>query len=204
MQTFFVKNNKQTMKKAQNGFTLLELMLTVGLIFAIVVSAFIPYSFKQSKARVKISTKILTETISEARNLAINGFDFEFIPGTKNNTSVWVLIEEGNNKPFKIFLYKQDIGDSDIKWETESEKIVLYKEKLVQHDTGLSSIKYNGDEKSKVLVYFEAITGKTRVFDESWNEVSTSQIDFVVAHKAASTAIKKEVNYFPITNVVDY
>jgi hypothetical protein len=86
----------------------------------------------------------------------------------------------------------------------ENEKIVLYKEKIVQHDTGISTIKYNWDEKPKVLVYFEAITGKTRVFDGSWNEVNTSQINFEVAHKAISDAIKKEVKYFPITNVVDY
>lgn len=194
------------MKKSQKWFTLLELMLSVWLIFAIVVSAFIPYSFKQSKARVKITTKILTETITEARNLAVNGLDYNFDTSTpeRNNTSVWVLLEKGNDNPLKIFLYKPE--STNVKGEEVTNEVALYKEKLIQKDTGLSTINANW-EKDNLLIYFEAITGEVKIYDKDGTELTDAwnEIKFNISYKASTeTSLNKDITYFPLTNVIDY
>jgi type II secretory pathway pseudopilin PulG len=60
------------MKKNLKAFTLIELLVAISIFFALVITTYIPYAFYQNKAKVNITIKDISQSINEARNLAIN------------------------------------------------------------------------------------------------------------------------------------
>jgi prepilin-type N-terminal cleavage/methylation domain-containing protein len=63
MLTYF-KNNK--------AFTLLELIVVITIFGIMLLATYIPYSYYQTKAKVKMAVKDISQNIYESRNMAIN------------------------------------------------------------------------------------------------------------------------------------
>lgn len=55
------------------AFTLLELMIVITIIGIISVATYMPYAHHQKKVLVKQAARELSQSLSETRNLAING-----------------------------------------------------------------------------------------------------------------------------------
>jgi prepilin-type N-terminal cleavage/methylation domain-containing protein len=59
--------------KSKKGFTLIELMVTITIAGILSLTVYAPYQYYSEKQKVKNSAKIVTQTLYEARSLAING-----------------------------------------------------------------------------------------------------------------------------------
>jgi prepilin-type N-terminal cleavage/methylation domain-containing protein len=55
------------------AFTLIELMIVITIISIISLATYIPYAHHQKKTLIKQAAREITQSLSEARNLAING-----------------------------------------------------------------------------------------------------------------------------------
>jgi prepilin-type N-terminal cleavage/methylation domain-containing protein len=66
MLTYF-KNNK--------AFTLLELIVVITIFGIMLLATYIPYSYYQTKAKVKMAVKDISQNIYESRNMAINWYN---------------------------------------------------------------------------------------------------------------------------------
>jgi len=56
-----------------NAFSLLELIVVITIIGIISMAAYLPYAHHQKKVLVKQAAREVTQSLSDARNLAING-----------------------------------------------------------------------------------------------------------------------------------
>jgi prepilin-type N-terminal cleavage/methylation domain-containing protein len=58
------------MKYNKSGFTLIEMLIAMSIFFIMVVMTYANYAYFQNIARVKLSLKEISQSISEARNMA--------------------------------------------------------------------------------------------------------------------------------------
>lgn len=56
------------------AFTLLELMIVITIIGIISMATYMPYAHHQKKVLIKQATREISQSLSEVRNLAVNGF----------------------------------------------------------------------------------------------------------------------------------
>lgn len=100
------------MKKGNTkAFTLIELIVVITIMFILSMMVYAPYHHFQTKQKVRNSTKIIAQTLYEARGLAING-----INSWSGNVSIWVYFWSGSED---IILYKYKLGvNSDYKNES--------------------------------------------------------------------------------------
>ena len=63
------------MRLSSQAFTLIELMVVISIIILISVSFYSPYGFHQKKVSLKMGAKEISQSLAEARNMAINGID---------------------------------------------------------------------------------------------------------------------------------
>jgi len=61
---FYSQNNK--------AFTLIELIVVITIFCIMLLATYIPYTYYQTKAKVKFAVKDISQSIYEARNMAIN------------------------------------------------------------------------------------------------------------------------------------
>jgi prepilin-type N-terminal cleavage/methylation domain-containing protein len=60
------------MKYNKSGFTLIEMLIAMSIFFIMVVMTYANYAYFQNIARVKLSLKEISQSINEARNMAIS------------------------------------------------------------------------------------------------------------------------------------
>jgi hypothetical protein len=68
-------------------------MVAMAIFFILVTVSYIPYSYYEVKQRVKIGAKTVSQTLYEARNMAINGQS-----SNNQNVSVGVFLDSQNSK----------------------------------------------------------------------------------------------------------
>jgi len=56
----------------KKAFTLIELMVVITIMFILSMMIYAPYQHYQTKQKVRNSAKVVTQTLQQARNLAIN------------------------------------------------------------------------------------------------------------------------------------
>jgi prepilin-type N-terminal cleavage/methylation domain-containing protein len=57
----------------KSGFTIIELMIVITMISIISLATYMPYAHHQKKTLIKQAAREITQSLSEARNLATNG-----------------------------------------------------------------------------------------------------------------------------------
>lgn len=62
------------MHKNISGFTLIELLIVITISMILMTMTFANYNYFQNVAKVKMSAKMISQSISSARNAAIAGY----------------------------------------------------------------------------------------------------------------------------------
>jgi len=179
-------------------FTLIEMLIAITIFFIIVVMSYVPYSYYQNKAKLRISVKEISQSISEAKNLAINGYTNSWI-----NNSIWLYFDTSSDK-IKYFSYPYTYSWSQIQISWDS-NIKLIKEKKMLPWIKLDKIEWN----ENILMFFSAIywTWSFYYWDEDWNRQNLSQniINIDISYKWATTPnLQKTIRYYKNTGMIDY
>ncbi len=184
--------------KSKKWFTLIELVIAFTIVAIVSMASYAPYNYYRNKAKLKNTASKITQTLYEARNMAVN-----WIVWIDWNVSIWVFFDTINNNQINIYSYPHDIDQVNISYIESSDikKIkTIYLDKWIQID----SIEWNNN----LLFFFDSIWWDVKYYTWNWaartsvidNEV---QIDF--SYKwSTSENLKKKIYYFTSTNIIDY
>jgi len=180
------------MKYNKNGFTLIEMLIAMCIFFIMVVMTYANYAYFQNIARVKLSLKEISQSINEARNMAVSWLDKNWV-----NQSVWVYFDLENKNLIRLYSYNYN------SWVTLSQDNLI-KERKLQDYVWIDYVWW----KNKVMIYFSSIYAKPEIYyfdDGNARILNTDELDFKVSFKnALSYPLKRELKYLKNTNVVDY
>jgi len=180
------------MKKInKKGFTLIELLIVITIMVILTATAFVPYNHYQNKQKIKNSAKIISQTLYESRNLAIN-----WVNNTSSgNLAIWVSFS-GWNDFINIYNYPVQT----LSWFTsyspnfENNNYLSKKIKLE------NKVKLTNSE--KYLFIFEAITWNWIYFKNTEN--NTDNIKLKVWYKWVNTwNLTKKLTYYTNTYITD-
>lgn len=179
------------------GFTLIELMVVVTIFFILSLAAYIPYAFHQKRTLLQQSVRESSQSLYEAKNLAINGLD----TGIGNNH---IVLSFSKNSP--IIEYR--IIPAAVTFPltlTQIETYPIYKTKNLPR-----------------WVFFEGIKdiSNTTVFDEgafifaaiSWSGFilpsaldSATQVSLIFSYQHSSdTVLQRQIQFYPSSHISDY
>lgn len=182
------------------AFTLIEFVVVITIFFILVSVSYIPYNYYIKKAKLRNSIREISQSLYEARNMAINGAT------ETSNVSVWLYINiEDSKQEINFISYPHSYTWSQITNELWTEIMLIKKYKLLP-DIDIVNI----DSNNNALFFFESITWDWHYYtwDSSWNktEISAAEIDINVSYKWASlwTPLSWKLQYFTNTNIVDY
>lgn len=184
-------------------FTLIEMMVVITIFSILLLSSYVPYSYMQNKALLKIGTKDVSQTLYQARNLAINGFENE----NKNNASIGVYFDTTNPDIIEYYSFPYSIEEGDIIPE-ENTNIKKIKEIVLPKWVQIDSVYW----KEKFLFFFNAITWKGDYYYwENWSmvksEVPTAHRDIIIKISfrwSTSSNLQKQIIYYTPTHILDY
>lgn len=180
------------MRFEKKWFTLIELLISMTIFFIIVVMTYANYAYYQNIARVKMWLKEISQTINEARNLAIAWYQKNWV-----NQSLWVFFDTTNNNVVKIYSYNYG------SWISLDNQYLL-KEKKLQQNVGIDDI----SGKQNIFIYFSSIYAKPEIYYFEWTVKQTywtGEVDMIISFKHANAfPLKRELKYIKNTNVVDY
>lgn len=174
-------------------FTLIELLIASTLFFMLVIMTYANYAFYWNIAKVKLSLKEISQSIADARNMAINWFYKNWV-----NQSVWIYFDTNNNNTIKYYTFNYN------SWILLNEEN-LFKQKKLQEKVWINNISW----KDNVLIYFSSIYWVPSLFyfDIAGNlrNFDVEELDFSVSFNWNSNfPLKRELKYIKNTNVVDY
>lgn len=183
----------------KNWFTLIELVISITIIWILFLLSYAPYSFYQKKASLKVTSREISQILSEARNMAIN-----WAVTNTWNISIWVYFDSSSNfsnNNIKIFSYPHNIDKININkeawWNIHLIKTLQLK-KWIIIDNIIS--------KDNLLFFFESITWKLTYYTWEWMnkiELEQDKIDITFSYKW-STNLNKTIEYFTNTNIMEY
>lgn len=181
------------MKLNKNWFTLIELLISITIFLILTMMTYVNYAHYQNIAKVKLWLKEVSQSINEARNMAINGFDRNNI-----NQSVWIFFDLNDKNVVKYY------GFNFNSWVVLSQENLL-KERKLQEFVWVEYLSW----KNNIMIYFSSIYWVPTIyyFDESLNIQSYTwdTIDMSIAFKSRNNyPLKRDLKYFKNTNVVDY
>lgn len=172
---------------------MIELLISITIFFILSVMTYVNYATYQNIARVKMSLKEVSQSINEARNMAINWYDRNNI-----NQSVWVLYDMTN--PNEVMYY----------WFNFNSWILLTPENIIkirklQEWVWVKSLWW----KQKILLYFSSIYGEPKIYavsSTSWLEnIDVDTLTIEIAFKNSENyPFMRTLTYFKNTNIVDY
>jgi len=190
------------------GFTLIEVLIVIGILGMMLTATYAPYSHYQKKALLKQWQKEIVQSIYEARNLAINGLDI----GNKN-VSVGLYLDTSD--PLKnnltYFGYPYDSTDPGFRpWAFPNSSLVdIIKTKDLPNGIQLEEV----EGKDKFLFFFEAITGvwwyytfDPAIDGELAAGTTNTEIDVNISYKwaDATSTLYDTIDYYTQTYIADY
>lgn len=84
--------------KKNKAFTLIELLVSISIFFILVLITYVPYNFYMNKVKVKNTIKEISQSLYEARNMAINWIS------ENSNKSIWLYLSLEEPSVIKFFL----------------------------------------------------------------------------------------------------
>lgn len=183
------------MKKNNFWFTLIELMISITIFMILTMFTYANYAFYQNIARVKLSLKEISQSISTSRNMATWWYEKEWI-----NQNIWILFEKNSN----ILKYYNFNYNS---WVVIDE-VNLIKEEKLWENVILQDIKVWDINPDKVLVLFSSIHWTWWFYNitTSWNSsISEDKLILQVSFKNANSfPLKRELKYNIKSYMSDY
>lgn len=184
----------------KRAFTLIELVISITIIVILTMVSYAPYNYYQNKAKLKVTTREVSQLLYESRNMAVN-----WVVWTLWNMSIWVYFDTSVswNNQIKVFSYPHDIIHLDITylewWDVKLIKTLVLK-KWIQID--------DIESMDNLLFVFDAITWDLKYYNWIWwsrNIIVENNISINFSYKGSSSPnLNRTINYFTNTNIIDY
>jgi len=178
------------------GFTLLELMIAMSIVFLVSVSLYAPYSHYQNKAHLKLGTKQIEQFLTQARNSAV------YWTASGSNLSFGLYMNTGLETQVSLISYPFDIEKSEI---TRSHSTSVITNLVLEPWVIIDSVAWNDN----ILLFFEAVSWDVWLY--TWNvdwireTISDDILDINVSYKASSSSnLQNTMKYYTKTYVTDY
>ncbi len=174
-------------------FTLIELMIVITILGMVSLATYLPYAHHQKKVLVKQGVKEIVQSLTEARNLAINGI----------NTGSWNLHVGLYFSSWATQVSYYTLGHTwSLDFSTLSSAELL-KTKALPQGIQINDISTSNDES---LFVFNAISGSGAIFSRPDSGISTPNIVRILAsYKWATTPVlQKEIEYYTRSYISDY
>ncbi|MBB1564678.1 prepilin-type N-terminal cleavage/methylation domain-containing protein [Candidatus Gracilibacteria bacterium] len=200
----------------KKAFTLIELIVSISILVIVMMFSYAPYNLYQNRAKVKLATREVAQSLYEAKNMAISG-----VKGKNNsddskqefkNKSVGVFLTSEETKDSKInfYYYDYNISDSEIVFPSKEPDT----ERQIQDGVTMTGFSVGERDYSSLLLFYESVTGKVKVygFDASGSKIDITEngknddtVKIKFTYKKATTGfLQKEIKYYLKTNIVDY
>ncbi len=180
-------------------FTFAELMIVVVIMIMMISLSYAPYSYYQNKAKLKISSSEISQSISEARNLAISGIKTS--SGLLSwNKSVWVFLDNSKGKNWKIYFYIYPYDTQSWSLKIPDSSSNLFKTKNLE-----DGVVINGS--GSLLFFFEAISWESTIlsFDSGNPKTLTWTVDIKFSYRnSILTTLNKTIKYDIETNTFNF
>ncbi len=184
------------LKKKNNfsAFTLIELMVVITIVFTLSFMSYIPYSHHQKKVLLTQAAREISQSLSEVRNLAINGFN----TGSWN-LNIWLYFPSRARQ----IDYYTSTGIIDIASLDPSN---IYKIKKLTKGVQVDTIAGNNRD---TLFLFSAIIGTWSIYQRDSigviTELTWNTIDIQISYKgASSTTLQKNIEYYRKSYISNY
>jgi len=172
--------------KTTSAFTLIEIMVVITIVGIISLATFLPYAHHQKKILIKQAAREIAQSISEARNFAINGLNT-----WSWNTHVGLLFWSGTTS-ISYYTSSWELNSSNILWAE------VHKTKILPEWVQIDLVESLGDAR---VINFEPIT---------WNisidpTLSDDALSLQISYKWATTSVlQKEIEYYVDSYISDY
>lgn len=181
------------MKKTNFWFTLIELLISMTIFTIITMITYLNYSVYQNIAKVKIGLKEISQSIHDAKNMAINWYD-----KNKINQSIWIFLDKENPNTISYYSF-------DYNWQILLNEENLIKQKKLQDWIFIDLWEF----KESILIYFSSIYWKPEIYYIDQNKKTSifpvKILNFFITFKNAKYyPLKRGLEYFIDTWVVDY
>lgn len=170
------------MIKNTKGFTLIEIMIVITIIWFLTMLVAVPYNFYSNISKVRISKEIIDQSISDAISSA------NWRTNTDNkNINIGLYLEKWR---WEILSYSYPYNYTwslfNFEWDIKLLKTIKL-ESFVQ----LSKIKVDSNDTDKVLLYYKAPGGQLTIYKDENSTWSTS--DIIVGFQWASDWVLSKV-----------
>ena len=183
------------------AFTLIELMVVVTILAIVSMATYIPYAHHQKKVLVKQGVKEITQSLTEARNLAING-----INSWNGNLNVWLYFWSWATEIIYYTLpYTENFNitsSNDIN-PVSIANAEVHKVKLLPQGVMINSISTSSNAS---LFEYDAITGDGSFFTDGIYTLPADDIILIdVSYKwDTSPVLQKTIEYYTQSYISDY
>ncbi len=166
------------------AFTLIELMIVITIISIISLATYFPYAHHQKKTLIKQAAREVTQSLLDARNLAIHGLDTG-----SGNLNVWLYFASwATQLDYVVSTWSLDIVS--LPW--------AYKIKKLPRGIVVSSIDGGTGDR---LFSFDSITGSGSI---SWS-LTSDTVSILLSYRwTSSPVLQKEITYYTKSYISDY
>jgi hypothetical protein len=163
------------------------------------IMTYVPYSFYSNKEKVRITAKEVSQSLWEARNMAING-----LSNLNSNVQIGLYFDKNFWNKVRYLSYPYDFSGTYITNEDISKNIRLIKDKTLPDSVNITSI----NDKENMLLIFHSISWSldTKYYDgTSFKTYSSWWINVNFWFKwVVSWPLSKIVKYNTKTFITDY
>lgn len=181
----------QKRNNTKSAYTLIELIVVISIIMFLTVMTYVPYNFYSNKEKVRLWAKEISQTLSEARNMAIN-----WLSNSNSNLKIWIYFDKNTGNKIRYLSYPYSFSGTYKVEEDLTQNIRLIKEKQIPEFISINKI----NDKENMLFLYDSIT---------W-DISLKTINSWLAQTYTSTWIL-EINFWfkwadsgPLTKTVKY
>jgi len=192
------------MKVNNSWFTLVEMLIAITIFILIVMFTYVNYAYYQNIASVKIWIKEVSQTIREARNMAVNWLNIQ-----NTNQDTFVYFDFDDNRSITIYSADFNIDDDvnfDYEWSFDFSKLNKIKKRELPRWVQIDS---SWDK--NILLRFKAISWEGIIYNidrNNPNDISNTidnEIYLDISFRWASFwPLHTELKYFKNTNMIDY
>ncbi|EKD66259.1 MAG: hypothetical protein ACD_49C00056G0014 [uncultured bacterium (gcode 4)] len=171
------------MIKNIKGFTLIELMIVITIIWFLTMLVAVPYNFYANISKVRISKEIIDQSRSDAISSANWRTSFDW-----KNINIGLYFDK-NKWEILSYSYPFNYSWSVLNFTGD---VKLLKTIKLESFVEISKIKIGSDETENVLLYYKAPDGKLTIYKNATSTWNT--VDIVVGYKWVTEGVlSKEI-----------